>query len=122
MEILDNLLGEQADKWKSKLTGSLGFDADSAGKFIPALMDKLKGALGGFDVSDLLGKLNPKELMGKIDIAGLADKAGVSTEQAQKGVEGLLPDVTEGLTEKLGGMGDLKEKAGGLLGGLKKLF
>jgi uncharacterized protein YidB (DUF937 family) len=122
-----------------KLLGPLTEMIESSGG-LNGLIEKLKSSGLGDQVSSWVGtgenaKIDPTKLtqaLGTEQIAALAQKAGVTVEQAQQGITDLLPGVIDKLSpagqlpgadqaadllKKLPGGEGIADKLGGLLGG-----
>lgn len=128
--MIEALLGDKFGELTSALTGN-GFSTDQANAFIPeaaqGFLETFKAHGEGLDLNDLGGSAS--SLLQSFDISSLAEKVGISAEQAQTGVSAVLPtllslagqhqDKIEMLSSMLGGKGGL----GGIFGGLtSKLF
>jgi hypothetical protein len=134
LDIVKQLLAEQAGPLVEKLTGQLGFSAEQAQRFVPAavaqLIEVVKG--GGFDVAGLLGGGDPSALVDEVDTGALAQAAGLDATQATAGLQSIAPSILAKLGESAGGAqgllsllggegtGGLLGKASGLAGGLFK--
>jgi len=124
MDIVKQLLADQAGPLVEKLTGQLGFSAEQAQGFVPAAVTQLiqvvKG--GGVDLAGLLGGGgDPSALVDKVDAGALAQAAGVDATKAKQGLQSIAPSILEKLGESAGGAQGLLsmlggEGAGGLLG------
>jgi len=123
MDIVKQLLADQAGPLVEKLTGQLGFSAEQAQGFVPAavtqLIEVVKG--GGIDLAGLLGGGDPSALVDQVDTGALAQAAGVDATKAKQGLQSIAPSILEKLGESAGGAQGLLsmlggEGAGGLLG------
>lgn len=113
MDFLESILKEKSGDLLGTLTGGAGFSAEQAEKFLPEAGSNVGQALvskaSDLDMSDLASASNIGAILGGIDVAGLARKVGVSTEQGTNGLNALLPML-------LGFLGDKGKDAGGLMG------
>lgn len=113
MDFLEGILKERSGDLLGALTGGAGFSAEQAEKFLPEAGSKVGQVIASkasdLDLSDMASASNIGAIMSGLDVAGLASKVGVSTEQGTNGLTALLPML-------LGFLGDKGKDAGGLLG------
>lgn len=125
--MIEALLGGKLTDLTAALTEQSGFSAGEAESFIP---EAAKGFLStfqekseGLDLTDLSG--SAATLLQSFDIAGLAEKVGISSEQAQSGITAIMPmlmSLAEQHQDKLGMLSGLLGGQGGLGGMLGGLF
>jgi len=106
MDIMDLLKGSP------ELLGglkNLGLDDSKIGDLANGVGDQLGGS-SGFDFTDLLTGLDADSFLGKLDVASLAEQAGIDASTVQSALGMLAPVIAQ-----FTGAGE-----GGLLGGLVK--
>lgn len=134
--MLDQLLKEHGGELVAAVTQGSQLDAPQAERLVPPALGQLAELVtgsGGIDLSELLrgGPGIVSEVLSKLDVGSIADRAGLEKTEAQDGLSSLIPvvvsllgdeaDGVEGLLSMLGGEGG----GGGLgaLGGIAgKLF
>lgn len=126
MSILNDLMSEHGPALLSSLTDS-GFSAEQAQAFLPEAASSMSDALSDGGVASMLGGGDESgiasEVIGKIDIEGLAAKMGMDATMAESGLSALVPKVLSLLGSQSGGLsGLLGGGAGGLAGLAGKLF
>ena len=144
-----DILQHAAEMFKQKAGGSDGFDPAQISE---ALGGVLSNADGKLDLQGVISKLNSQGLMSMVSswlgdgdnegisadqirnlvgnekISEFASKLGVEENAAVEGLTGAIPQMIDkassggSLLDSLGGLGDLKENAGSLLGTAKKMF
>lgn len=125
-ELIQSLLGDKIGPLVTLLTEKFDFDLAEAKAFVPASLSKIADVFGSGKV-DLSGGLDPSALIEKLDIRALAEKVGIEEDKARSGLVGILPQVTDALSEKAGGLEGFAALLGGgeskdLLGSVGKLF
>lgn len=105
IDIVSKLLSDKGPQLISSLQEQ-GFSLDQAEKFLPE---------AGKQVFDLVtsGNIDTDSILGKIDIASLANVVGADNNLISNGLQSILPSLVEYL-----GAGGI----GGMLGSFKKLF
>lgn len=129
--MIQAILGDKFKDLTSALTSQSGFSAGQAEAFIPeaakGFLTTLQENGQGLDLSDISNSAST--LLQSFDINSLAEKVGISAEQAQSGIAAVMPilmsfaeqhqDKIESLSSMLGGNSALS----GILGSLGgKLF
>ncbi len=124
--MLEAILGDKLNELKSVLMNDTGFSKSEADEFVPAAAkDFLKTFQDNKDQVNLDNlQATAAQLLQSFNIQGLADKVGISTEQASAGIAAIMPilvslaeqhkDKIEMLSSFMGG------SFGGMLGGLFK--
>ena len=107
-EILKQMLGGQIETLTAKLQDGAGFQADQARSFLDALIEKVAELIGsgGLDFASIMGEVDIPLLTQKLDPGSLGAKAGLTTEQAIKALESVLPDLLAAAKNLLGGAAD----------------
>jgi len=127
VEILKNLISDHGSSLMSSLTES-GFSADQAEKFLPEAAQGMSDAISGGGISEILSGGDEgsmaSALMGKMDIEGIASKAGIDSSLASNGLTALVPKVLAMLNAEGGGLSSLLGGGGigGVAGMAGKLF
>jgi hypothetical protein len=107
MDLLASLLREQAPQLVSALTQKTDLSPDEAERLVPEGAEATVAALKqseGLDFGDLLAGGNLSALLGKIDVASLARRAGIGEPTAAAGLQTIVPAVLGLLQSKGGGI------------------
>ena len=124
--MFENILGDDFGKLTDKLTTQFGFGAEQATTFVKSVVGKVGELIGSgaLDLSTLMGKMDTKAVIEKLNPSELALKAGVSAEKAQSALESVVPHLASKAKELTGGGAEFMDKLGGglgdMLGGLGK--
>jgi hypothetical protein len=128
--MLESLLRDHADEFLGALTGAGGLKSGEAQSLLPPALDGIGQAVGsgGLDLSSLLGGGSGdavSEILGRLDLAGIASAAGIDQARAETGLASLIPVVLSLLGDKAGGVDDIlamlsggSGEAGAVLGAL----
>ena len=124
MDMLKDLLANHSSELIDSLSES-GFSVEQAQEFIPEAGQGVKDALSGGDVVSLLSGDTDSILsllMEKVDIAAIAERAGLDEAMVSNGLEVLIPQVVEIFKNEGGGWSSfLGGGEGGLLGSITNL-
>jgi len=113
MNLIYNLMGDKSHKLIEQLAGA-GFGAEQAQEFLPAALKSVMDALQQVDVQTLLKQdsaTQTSELLDKIDMSALADRAQSDNALASTGLRAIIPQIIAFLTDNpaaanlLGGSG-----------------
>lgn len=117
--MIEALLKKHSGELIGALTGAGGLDTGEAKSLLPPAISGIGDVLGSgnLDVSKLLGSGGAAELLGKLDLAGIAASAGLNEGKAQSGLSSLIPVVVSLLGEKAGGADGLLSMLGRGSGG-----
>jgi hypothetical protein len=108
--MIEALLEEHSGVLLSTLIESGGFETGKANNFLPAALSGIGKVIGSgdldLDLASLLegGGGGVSELLGKLDIAGIASSAGLEEGRAQSGLACLVPGVISLLGDQAGGV------------------
>jgi len=117
--MLDQLLKEHGGEMIAAMTQGSDLDAAQAESLLPPALgqitDLVKGGGGGIDLTDLLGGGSGavSALLGNLDIAKIANAAGLDQSQTEGGLASLIPVVMSLLGDKAGGAEGLMSMLGG---------
>ena len=117
--MLDQLLKEHGGELIAAITQGSDLDASQAESLVPPALgqitDLVSGGGGGIDLTDLLGGGSGavSSLLEKLDIAEIANAAGLDQSQTQGGLASLIPVVMSLLGDKSGGVDGLMSMLGG---------
>ncbi len=147
-----DILQQAAEMFKEKAVGSAGLDLGNIGSALGGLLSNtdgkldLKGIISNMNgqgltsiVSSWLGDGDNegisadqiKDVFGRDKISEFASKLGIDDNAAAEGLTNALPQIMDkassggSLLDSIGDLADLSnltDKAGGLLGGVKKMF
>lgn len=133
MEFLNTIIQSHGGELVSNLVNSKRFNLEQAEQFLPAAGQSILKVIGEqskqINGDQLNSPENQQMILEKINLNALAEKVNIAPEQAQGGIQSILPQILELISGKFGnieallpllGSGDMLEKAGGLLGGLTK--
>ena len=134
MDLIKGILEQKGGDLISALTSQAGFGQQQAEAFLPeageSVMTAMAATADDLDMSDLSSAANVGAVLQNVDVASLAARTGLTTEQGSHGLSAMLPMLLGFIGEKgdagsLLGMlkqaGDLGDVLGGLKG-LGKLF
>jgi hypothetical protein len=119
MTMLDQLLKDHGGELIAAITQKSELDASQAEGLLPPALGQitnlLKGGGGGIDPMDLLGGGSGavSAMLEKLDIAKVANAAGLDQVQAENGLASLIPVVMSLLGDKAGGADGLLSMLGG---------
>ncbi|MFN0007180.1 MAG: hypothetical protein ACKVXR_04665 [Planctomycetota bacterium] len=114
-EMLVKLFADKRADLTKALEQKAGFNAADAGKFLPVILDKMKGLIGDgkFDLSKLA---DFSALKSKIDPKALAAQSGVDAGKAGKGLDVVFDKVKDLLGAETGGVAGMLGQAGKIFG------
>lgn len=114
-DLIEKLFRDKSTELTGALEQKAGFSAAEALKFLPAVLDKLKGLLGDGKL-DLAKLADLSALKGKFDLSALAKLAGIDVGKAGTGLDVVLRKVEDLAGKETGGLAGMLGKAGKLFG------
>jgi hypothetical protein len=117
--MLDELLQEHGSELIAAITKGSELDAGEAKQLLPPavgqISEVLQGGGGGIDLGALLGGSGGavSSLLENLDVAQIANAAGIDRARAEGGLASLIPVVVSLLGEKSGGLDGLLSMLGG---------
>ncbi|MGH0034528.1 MAG: hypothetical protein ACQGVK_05835 [Myxococcota bacterium] len=114
--MIEGLLKQHSAELVGALAGQSELDEGEAKALVPPALSGIGEALGGggIDLAGLLGgQGGAGELLGRLDVGGIAAAAGLGEDRARSGLESLIPIVLSLLGDKAGGAEGLASLLGG---------
>ena len=109
MNIVSKIFEEHNGSFANKLLES-GFTVNQAQNFLPEAARSLSILFHKSDVTDVIISAlsgDHKQLLNSLNITNLANRSGLDTEQTRSGVEILLPEISDKISQYQGGISSL---------------
>ncbi|MEZ6005407.1 MAG: hypothetical protein R3F17_14875 [Planctomycetota bacterium] len=115
-QMIEALLGTQWGEWKARVAGQLDVDASQAGKLLGGAAQQVMGLFtqGRLDLASLQTPKGVSSLLDQLNLADLAQQAGVEAQRLEGALGHVLPDLVAKAGSILGGGSGL----GSILGNL----
>ncbi len=100
-------MGAKWIEWKMQLAASVGVDEAASGSLLGGVAQLLMGRYSTGDL-DLQSRQQPAaviELLGQLDLASLANQAGVDVAKLTSGLAAIVPDLVTSAGAILGNLG-----------------